>query len=226
MNPPEMIPDPQMEPRAVSESISSSVRVILTPREKADIKNRKAREKRAREKVHADDADDEEGEAPVKKKKRASKEKQKKKSKCKTDVFEVSSDDEESEPVKKFTVYIDIEGPKPTAAMSRSKAPATSALTIKRGPFIHATDESFFSSQQRIAAETPCNVKLLVLSQLYWKFEKPLGAPRKLVRNKVGYEAMVSSVSEKKGDCVVLVFMPPPEKDIVSDPSINIAASN
>lgn len=226
MNPPEMIADPQMKPRAVSESTPSRVHVVLTPREKADIKNRKAREKRAREKVQADDADDDEGEAPVRKKKKAPKEKQKMKSKRKTDVFEVSSDDEASEPAKKFTVYIDIEGPKPIATTSRSKTPATVALTIKRGPFIHATDESFFSFQQRIAAETPCNVKLLVLSQLYWKFEKPLGAPRKLVRNKVGYEAMVSSVSEKKGDCVVLVFMPPLEKDVVSDPPVNAAASN
>lgn len=171
------------------------------------------------------DEDGDEEEVPVKKRK-VRKLKPKRKPARKTDVFEPSSDDEETDPPKKFTVYIDIEGPKPIPTSSRSKAPSAPALTIKKGPFFHRTNESFFVFKQRIAAETPCNVKLLVLSQLQWKFDKPLGAPRRLMTNNAGYDAMVSSVSEKKGDCVVFVYMPPPEKDVVRDQSECIAQAN
>jgi hypothetical protein len=152
--------------------------------------------------------------------------KQKAKSRPKTAVFESSSEDEDLDPPKKFIVYIDIEGPKPTVTTSRSKTPSAPALTIKKGPFFHHTNESFALFKQRIATETPCNVKLLVISQLNWKFDKPLGAPRRLMTNDVGYDAMLSSVNEKKGDCVVFVYMPPPEKDVVRYKFDKISVAN
>ena len=192
----------------------------MSAREKADIRNQKAREKRAREKAEAEEEDSDQDrngkEVPVKKRK-VKKAKPRKKGGPKTDIFELSSDEDEADPPKKFTVYIEIEGPKPLPTTSRSKAPSLPALTIKKGPFFHHTNESFLVLRQRIAAETPCNVKLLVLSQLQWKFDKPLGGPRWLMTNDAGYDAMISSVSEKRGDCVIFVYMPPPEKDVVSN---------
>jgi len=76
--------------------------------------------------------------------------------------------------------------------------------------------DSFHSLQKWIAAETPCNVKLLALLQMYWKFEKPQNAPCKLMSNEMGYEALISGVKrDKKPDTVVMIFMPLPAKDLV-----------
>jgi hypothetical protein len=52
---------------------------------------------------------------------------------------------------------------------------------------------------------------------MYWKFEKPQNAPHKLMSNEMGYEALISAVKDdKKSDSVVMIFMPPPVKDLVS----------
>ncbi len=89
-------------------------------------------------------------------------------------------------------------------------------LSLFRGPFKHSMSDSFHSLQKRIAAETPCNVKLLALSQVYWKFEKPQNAPHKLMSNEMGYEALISGVKgDKRVDTIVMIFMPPPAKDLV-----------
>jgi hypothetical protein len=134
--------------------------------------------------------------------------------KPKTAVFDESSDDEE--PPKIFLVYFNIEGPKVAPSASRSKVQAPPPLIIHRGPFKHSMSDSFHSLQKQIAAETPCNVKLLALSQMYWKFEKPQNAPRKLMSNEMGYEALISGVKgDKRVDTVVMIFMPPPAKDLV-----------
>jgi hypothetical protein len=46
--------------------------------------------------------------------------------------------------------------------------------------------------------------------------EKPQNAPRKLMSNEMGYEALISGVKgDKKPDTVVMIFMPPPAKDLV-----------
>ena len=145
----------------------------------------------------------------------AKKMKSKAKRKSKTAVFDDSSDEEE--PPKTFLVYFDIEGPKIGPSTSRGKAPAPPPLIIHKGPFKHSTTDSFSCFQKRISAETPCNVKLLALFQMYWKFEKPQNAPRKLMSNEMGYEALISAVKgDKKSDSVVMIFMPPPAKDLVS----------
>jgi len=189
-------------------------RVTLTTREKADRRNLKARQKQAQEKAERDTGEEaDEEEVPVKRRKRAPKNKAHKHTP--TEIFN-SSDNNESDPPKKFTIYIDIEGLKPTPTASHSKGPALAALTINKGPFFHLTNESFTVFKQHIANLTPCNVNLLVLSKLTWKFDKPLAAPRKLVTNDVGYDAMLSSMLDKRGDCVIFVYMPLPAKDVVS----------
>ena len=134
--------------------------------------------------------------------------------KPKTAVFDKSSDDKE--PPKTFLVYFNIEGPKVAPSASCSKVQAPPPLIIHRGPFKHSMSDSFHSLQKQIAAETPCNVKLLALSQMYWKFEKPQNAPHKLMSNEMGYEALILGVKgDKRVDTIVMIFMPPPAKDLV-----------
>jgi len=211
MNPPNTLSN--TNDKNLSDSASTSpTNITLTHREKQDIKNRKAREKRCCEKQQAEDGDEDEEGSRVTKKANATKSTHR--PKPKTAVFDESSDDEE--PPKTFLVYFNIEGPKVTPSAFRSKAQAPPPLVIHKGPFKHSTSDSFHSLQKRIAAETPCNVKLLTLSQMYWKFEKPQNAPRKLMSNEMGYEALISGVKgDKRVDTIVMIFMPPPAKDLV-----------
>ena len=210
VNPPVMLSSPSDETLSNSASVSSTKKKHLTHREKLDIKNQKAREKRRCKKQQMDNGNEDVEETRVTKKAKASKSKPK----AKTAVFNESSDDKE--PPKTFVVYFDIEGPKISPSTSRGKIPAPPPLVIHKSPFKHSTIDSFHCLQKRIAAETPCNVKLLALSHMYWKFEKPQNAPRKQMSNEMGYEALISAVKgDKKPDAVVMIFMPPPAKDLV-----------
>src|SRR5882672_9740780 len=94
----------------------------------------KARQKQAWEKAKCDAGEeaDKEEEPPVKRRKKVPKNKAHKFTP--TEISD-SSDHNESDPPKKFTVYIDIEGPKPTPTTSHSKGPALTVLTINKGPF-------------------------------------------------------------------------------------------
>ena len=194
----------------------------LTERQKKDVRNARERDRRAARKRKAetkkemevagessagDDADDE----PEKKKRR--RKGRKKAAKRIADVFELS--DEEDEPPKRFTVYFNIEGPKSTTLNTARSKTAPPPLVIKKGPFFHHTNDSFFAFKETIAALTPCNPDLLVLASLTWKFDTPANGVRRLMPNEVGYEAMLTAVKGKKGECVVFVYMPPPKKDMV-----------
>jgi len=117
-------------------------------------------------------------------------------------------DDEELP--KTFLMYFNIKGPKIAPSASHSKAQALPPL---KGPFKHSTSNSFHSLQKQIATETPCNIKLLTLSQMYWKFEKLHNAHCKLMSNEMGYEAL--SLADIKPDTAVMIFMPPPAKYLV-----------
>jgi len=189
-------------------------------RQKKDARNAKAREKRAvkkraREVAQVDDAEDggSETEEPAKKKKT-------KKKKMKKNPLDIFDDDNTDELPVRFTVYFTIEGPKPVvSSTSRARAaPVPLALIVPKGPFFHFVTDSFSKLKERIASETPCNVGLLATESLTWKFEKPLNAPRRVMANQAGYDAMITAVKAKPSDtCTVEVYMPPPRKDIVSD---------
>jgi hypothetical protein len=156
-------------------------------------------------------AGDDAVEEPAKKKRKG----RKKAAKRPADVFEPSNEDDE--PPKWFTVYFDIEGPKSATPNTGRSKTAPPPLVIKKGPFFHHTNDSFSAFKETIAALTPCNPDLLVLTSLTWKFDTPANGVRRLMPNKVEYEAMLTAVKGKKGECVVFVYMPPPKKDMVRD---------
>jgi hypothetical protein len=200
--------------RSVSEGLSggdSSKPEPLTERQKKDARNARERDRRAAKKRKAageNSAEDNAVEEPAKKKRKG----QKKAAKKKNDS-ELS--DEDDEPPKRFTVYFDIEGPKSATPNTGRSKTAPPPLVIKKGPFFHHTNDSFATFKETIAAMTPCNPDLLVLTSLTWKFDTPANGVRRLMPNKVGYEAMLAAVKGKKGECVVFVYMQPPKKDMV-----------
>ena len=129
-------------------------------------------------------------------------------------------DNDNDDSLKKFTVYLDIEGPKvATAGGSHSKL-APPPLTIKHGLFLHETNQSFTAFKKSIGVVTPCNPKMIVLNSLVWKFETPINRPRCPLPNEVGYEAMIEAVWGKKEASVIFMYMPSPKKDTVSSPTI------
>jgi hypothetical protein len=187
-------------------------------RKKKDARNAKARkkravQKRAREAAQADEDSGSAAEEPTNKKKTTKKKNPK-------NPYNIFDDEDAEEPPARFTVYFTIEGPKPvTASTSRARAaPVPVALIIPKGPFFHFVTDSFSKLKERIAMETPCNINLLATEGLTWKFEKPLNAPRRVMANQAGYDAMITAVKAKPSDtCTVEVYMPPPRKDMVSD---------
>ena len=214
----------QVPALATEDDVSEEESAPLTDRQKKDIRN--ARDKARRKEKRKAEAfmaglggeDSEEG-APKKKKKvkkPAAKEKGTKAKKT-VELWD-DSEDEDDDPPKKFTVYLDIEGPKVAAAGGSHSKSAPPPLTIKRGPFFHETNQSFAAFKKSIGAVTPCNPEMIVLNSLVWKFETPMGGPRRPLPNEVGYEAMIGAVREKKGASVIFVYMPPPKKDLASSP--------
>ena len=199
----------------------------LTERQKKDARNARERDRRAARKHKAvtqkqmeaadkSSVEDDAVEEPAKKKRKG----QKKAAKRPTDVIEHS--DEDDEPPKRFTVYFDIEGPKSATANTGRSKTAPPPLVIKKGPFFHHTNDSFSTFKETIAAMTPCNPDLLVLTSLTWKFDTPANGVHRLMPNKVGYEAMLTAVKGKKGECVVFVYMQPPKKDMVRDLQLSV----
>lgn len=212
----------QVPALATEDDASEEESAFLTDRQRKDIRNArdKARRKAKRkaEVFMAGVGGENSEEGAPKKKKRVQKPAVKgTRAKKAIDLWE-DGEDEDEDPPKKFTVYLDIEGPKVAAAGgSRSKS-APPPLTIKRGPFFHETNQSFAAFKKSIGTVTPCNPEMIVLNSLVWKFETPMNGPRRPLPNEVGYEAMIGAVRGKKGDSVIFVYMPPPKKDIVSSP--------
>ena len=100
--------------------------------------------------------DSEEGASKKKKraKKSAAKEKGTKAKKMIELWDEGEDDDDDDDPPKKFTVYLDIKGPKvATAGGSHSKL-APPPLTIKRSLFFHETNQSFTAFKKSIGVVT------------------------------------------------------------------------
>ena len=220
--------NPESSASVPEEEIGEELQIEEDPeaaeRKKKDVRNAKAREKRAAQKRArawadaAEDSGESAAEVPARKKKTT----RKKKAKHPFDIFDDDEDDDE--PPARFTVYFTIEGPKPAmTSTSRTRAaPVPLALIVPKGPFFHFVTDSFSKLKERIAMETPCNVTLLATKGLTWKFEKPLNAPRRVMANQAGYDAMITAVKAKPSDtCTIEVYMPPLRKDMVSDyPSI------
>lgn len=144
-------------------------------------------------------------------KKKASKKKKKKRTRF-------TDDEDEDDASKMVTVYIEIEGPGHTSSSKKTPGPKP----IQRGPFFLDAYADFTHFKHLLAKNTPCNVKLLVVSQLAWKFDVPKNSSRKTLNNNVGYDAMCAALKVKKGDVVIHVYMPPPKKDDVRSPPSEI----
>lgn len=198
-----------------------AVRKVLSEYEKRERRNRMARERRAKkaaEKAAEDDESEIEDISSGSKRSRRGRATQPKKRKVAPSA--ILTDEEDEEPPVKFPVCFFIEGPRPVAASApRRGPPAANAapLVIAKGPFFHTSTASFSDLQRSIAKHTPCNVDLLVVSSLTWKYDKPANATRVPLTSEVGYETLISSVKKKKGDFMVHIFMKPPSKDVVSD---------
>jgi hypothetical protein len=196
---------------------------VLTDYEKRELRNRKARERRAKKAAEkaAEDGDSEgDGDGASSTKKRGGRGRGTQPKKRRVASSALSTDEEDDEPLVKFPVCFFIEGPKPLAApASRRGASAVPAapFVITKGPFFHTSDASFSKLQRSIAQHTPCNVDLLVVQSLTWKYDKPANATRVPLTSEMGYETLISSVKKKKGDFMVHVFMKPPSKDVVSN---------
>jgi hypothetical protein len=71
----------------------------------------------------------------------------------------------------------------------------------------------------QLALSVPCRRVALPQSLLRWKFEKPIRGDEKPLASDAGFRAMITALSEKKKDCVVIISMPPPveaEENVVS----------
>ena len=205
----------------------------MLERRKKDARNAKARVKRAAAKRAREVADEgmaEDGGSEVEEPPR--KKKPKKKTKKKQNPLDIfNSDDDVEEPAVRFTVYFTIEGPPPILpTTSRSRAPPPKALSVQKGPFFHLISDTYSTLKERIAFETPCNVNLLAIEGLTWKFDKPLNGPQRKIANQIGYDALIAAVSKKPSDtCTIEMYMPPPRKDLVNNflnPISNIIDSN
>jgi hypothetical protein len=146
------------------------------------------------------------------------------------DIFN-SDDDNAEEPAVRFTVYFTIEGPPPILpTTSHTRAPPPKALSVQKGPFFHLVSDTYSTLKERIALETPCNVNLLAIEGLTWKFDKPLNGPRRKMANQISYNALIAAVSKRPSDtCTIEMYMPPPRKDLVNNflsPILNIIDPN
>ena len=179
---------------------------------------RERRAKKAAEKAAEDDESESEGVSLGGKRSGRGRAAQPKKRKVVPSA--ILTDEEDEEPPVKFPVCFFIEGPRLVTASAPQRGPPAAnpaPLVIAKGPFFHTSDTSFSELQRCIAKHTPCNVDLLVVSSLTWKYDKPANATRIPLTSEMGYKTLISSVKKKKGDFMVHIFMKPPSKDVVSD---------
>jgi hypothetical protein len=129
----------------------------------------------------------------------------------------LKEDDREIQVEDKVTVYIHIQSPSPPLprqGSTRSKAKTDVAPVAIRGPcFFHLAQETYDGFMRIIAKELPCKPKLLPTKDISWKYEKPANDPKKPLLNTAGFEAMLMSLKQRRGNRVIVVFMPPPKAD-------------
>ena len=111
---------------------------------------------------------------------------------------------------QKITVYIHIWAPAPR---TKSRAKAPESKEIIKGPCFFTVDQDYDAFKEVIAKSIPCKSKLLPVAQMQWRYEKPANDGRKPLSSLAGYEAMTTSLLERKKDYVVLIMIPPPSKD-------------
>lgn len=111
------------------------------------------------------------------------------------------------------TVYIHIEPPPLPASRGPKSMKTAQQKPIQKGPFFHNVMDDFATFKFKLAKALPCKIELMPFTQMEWRYEKPASDKKKPMSAELGYEAMVTSLKERKKDLVVYVSMPPPAKD-------------
>jgi hypothetical protein len=124
-------------------------------------------------------------------------------------------DDLDIEDSLKITVYMHIQSPSPPLRQgsTRSKAKIDTAPVAIRDPCFFQSHETYDGFMRIIAKELPCKPKLLPTKDISWKYEKPANDPKKPLLNAAGFEAMLMSLKERRGNHVIVIFMPLPKAD-------------
>jgi len=116
-------------------------------------------------------------------------------------------------PRKDLLCIFDIEGPKSTTLnTARPRKLLLLLLSSKKALFSTIQNDSFFAFKENYRRPDSLQSRSSCLAAVTWKFDTPANGVRRLMPNEVGYEAMLTAVKGKKGECVVFVYMPPSEE--------------
>lgn len=126
------------------------------------------------------------------------------------------SEDEERDPPRKFTVYVQV-----WAEAQAEKKPGKTVKTpnitfISKGPFKMDTSKTFEMFKREVAEVLPCRTSMLPVAKFEWKFDNQAqSAPRKKIANRAGYEALLDAINAKRvvDNVVVWLYTPKPAKD-------------
>jgi hypothetical protein len=126
------------------------------------------------------------------------------------------SEDEERDPPRKFTVYVQV-----WAEAQAEKKPGKTAKTpnitfISKGPFKMDTSKTFEMFKREVAEVLPCRTSMLPVAKFEWKFDNQAqSAPHKKIANRAGYEALLDAINAKRvaDNVVVWLYTPKPAKD-------------
>lgn len=109
-----------------------------------------------------------------------------------------TSEDEESNAPRGFTVYVQVWSETPLVEKKSAKGAKASISIVSRGPFKMDTSRTFQSFKQDIAKVLPCRLIMLPVAKFEWKFENQAqSAPRKKIADEAGFEALLDAVKAK-----------------------------
>ncbi|KAG2749000.1 hypothetical protein P692DRAFT_20734786, partial [Suillus brevipes Sb2] len=126
-----------------------------------------------------------------------------------------SSEDDEGNTPRRFTIYVQVWSEAPIEKKSGKGAKASMAV-VSRGPCKMDTAHSFRSFKQDIAKVLPCRLTMLPVTKFEWKFENQAqSAPRKKIADEAGYEALLDAIKAKRAaeNIVIWLYTPKPAKD-------------
>jgi hypothetical protein len=145
------------------------------------------------------------------------------KEKAKEMVKHSEVDDSESEPddevelrgkkakqAQKITAYIHIQTP---AVQTKGRAKTAESKPIVKGPCFFTSNDNYETFKETLAKSIPCKLKLLPITQMHWRYEKPANDSKKPLSSAAGYEALKDSLLDRKKDFVLFIMIPPPAKD-------------
>ncbi|KAG2150765.1 hypothetical protein DEU56DRAFT_962190 [Suillus clintonianus] len=127
-----------------------------------------------------------------------------------------TSEDEESNAPRRFTVYVQVWCETALVEKKSAKGAKVSITIVSCGPFKMDTSRTFQSFKHDIAKVLPCRLTMLPVAKFEWKFENQAqSAPCKKIADEAGYDALLDAVKAKRAaeNIVVWLFTPKPAKD-------------